>query len=113
MFKIQAVKLILQNGLDAWFCDVDVVFLRDPWPFFARATPPRFNRRGRAAQPTCDYEYAANEHCADSLRVQQADATAEGNTGFHLFVSSWKTIRLIQMTLELSLCCFTVTLRVE
>ena len=102
MFKLMVVRLVLVHGRDAWFCDVDVVFLRDPWPFFARARPPRFNRRGRAAHPPCDYEYAANEHCSDTMRVQRADRLAEGNTGFHLFVSSERTQRLLYDTFNLA-----------
>lgn len=123
VFKLLAVKFLLQRNVDVWFCDVDVVFLRDPWPYFGRATPPR-SRHSYASNPKakiapqsyprvddsdfpdygrpCDYEYAANEHCTDSKRVQRADATAEGNTGFHLLMSSWHTSRLLDDTLDLA-----------
>ena len=103
MFKLLIIRHVLVGGRDAWFCDVDVVFVRNPWPLFLRARPPRLNRWGRLARPACDYEYAANEHCADTLAVQRADATAEGNTGFHLFVRSDRTMQLLFDTFELAL----------
>ncbi len=98
-FKLVAVRLILHAGFDAWFCDVDVVFRSDPWPYFARSAVLHHG----SASTRCDYEYAANERCGDGddSRIEQ-DATAEGNTGFHLFVTSSRTLRWLRQVLELA-----------
>ena len=93
-FKLLVVKTVLQTGRDAWFCDVDVVFLNDPWPHFARAHS--LSLASRYGSPGgCDYEYATNEHCTDAAVPAERDAVTEGNTGFHLFIASGRTIRLL------------------
>jgi hypothetical protein len=103
VFKLMTVKLVLHAGYDAWFCDVDVVLLRDPWPLFARASVERSGTpSGAIDAPTCDYEYSANAGCVDTKKVQRNDAAAEGNTGFHLFVRSERTLRLLHDTLNLA-----------
>ena len=99
-FKLVVVKLILESGRDVFFCDVDVVFLRDPWPLFQRAQEPSSERRKRSTPPTCDYEYLANERCKDPISPGQ-DATLEGNTGFHLFIRNTRSLQLLTATLQL------------
>ena len=40
MFKLLIIRHVLVGGRDAWFCGVDVVFVRNPWPLFLRAARP-------------------------------------------------------------------------
>lgn len=103
IFKIVAVRLILHAGYDAWFCDVDVVFHADPWPHFARSVAQHRAHilRGSTQHGSalvCDYEYAANERCED--QNDPRDANAEGNTGFHLLVSSPQMLHFLRLVLQ-------------
>ena len=120
-FKLSAVRIILQAGWDAWFCDVDVVFRRDPWPLFSRASllssapgpargvvpskdgAPHKRLRYVQSRSWCDYEYAANSQCSDQEQGATAnDASAEGNTGFHFFRRGKQALGFLDDVLKLA-----------
>ena len=78
VFKLVIVRVLLQTRVDVWFSDVDIVFVADPWPAF----------RHRQA---CDYEFQPNS--------RDYDGVGEGNTGFHKFKSSAKTLDALKLVL--------------
>lgn len=85
LFKLVAIRIVLQSEYAVCLSDVDVVLLSDPFRHF----------RGPAL---CDYEYAPNS-CGDG-RAPQQEALGEGNTGFHLLQPSDGVLRLLGDTLE-------------
>ena len=87
--KLNVVLAILQLGINAWFADPDVAFVRDPWPTFRLRLP-------------CDYAFAyENEKDEKSFHLSSHSnpATLGGgvsaNTGFHKFSSNDRTLRLV------------------
>jgi hypothetical protein len=81
--KLMIVRMLLNEGLNVWFTDVDVAFIRDPWPFF----------RHRQA---CDYQFQPERKDYDP---DGRAATRTGNTGFHLFRSNNRTRELVRLAL--------------
>ena len=107
--KLLAIMNVLLLDRDVWFCDVDVVVLRDPWPLFARATPRFANVGGHLVTVSCDYEYIAKSQCdaharggGRATRQRHAVASSGSSMGFHLFVTGYRSRRLIQEALDLS-----------
>ena len=90
--KLNVVLAILQLGVDAWFSDPDVVFLRDPWPTFR-------------LHLACDYEFAIESSNYDP-RKHHTRATlgggAQANTGFHKFRSSPRAIAFLTEVVKLT-----------
>ena len=73
-FKFVSVLSALRLGAHIWFSDVDIAFIRDPWPFMLEVQGD-----GR-----CDYVFQTNNRQLGSL-YRRGSA---GNTGFHFFRAS-------------------------
>ena len=90
VFKLITTYFVFFYGTHEyiWFSDVDVVFLKDPRPFFSFK---------------CDYEYATNVNCKDSPEQRHLDKYTEGNTGFHMFKRQEIVMNLIKTSITISL----------
>ena len=94
--KLQMVLCILELGTHVWFSDVDVVFIRDPWPAFRH-------------EYECDYEHQMNKcDLSDPLHYTYPPGGAtigrhftDANTGFHKLLSNERTKGLVQKALAL------------
>jgi hypothetical protein len=67
-YKLMQVRLILEMGVNVWFSDVDIVFVKDPWPLLRHHN-------------ACDYTFQSNNFGREFHE-------SEANSGFHILRSN-------------------------
>lgn len=78
-YKLMQVRLILETGVNVWFSDVDVVFVKDPWPFLRH-------------HHACDYTFQV-----DAFGVEFHESQA--NSGFHILRSNSRILDVLHRAL--------------
>jgi hypothetical protein len=73
------VRLILETGTHVWFSDVDIVFVKDPWPLLRH-------------HHACDYIFQT-----DSFGIEFHESQA--NSGFHVLRSNARMLGVLRRAL--------------
>lgn len=85
ILKLHAVLVVLRLGVDVWLVDMDVAFIRDPWPAW------------NLALPDCDFDVFAYFHKAVSTA-----SFKDFNSGYFRAKANERVIALFEDTIELS-----------
>lgn len=78
-YKLMQVRLILETGTHVWFSDVDIAFVKDPWPLLRH-------------HHACDYVFQT-----DSFGVEFHESQA--NSGFHVLRSNARVLDVLHRAL--------------
>ena len=90
MLKLHVTLCILRLGVNVWLSDLDIAFIRDPWPAFQLTAP-------------CDLElFATWRPSKDRHQPTDDSRFSSFNSGYTRLRASRPTIELLEQTINLS-----------
>ena len=85
VLKLHAVLVVLRLGVNVWLSDMDVAFIRNPWPAWNLALP-------------CDMDMIAYFH----TEISSSESFKDFSTGFFRARANWLTMSFLEEAIDLS-----------